>query len=62
MDLLKLFIIFFLGFLIGLYFAPTYEICYSSKVNCDILLNKRTGQTWFNINGYWEKTTKDIAK
>lgn len=62
MNLLKLFIVFFLGLLIGICFAPMYEICHSSKANCDILLNKRTGQTWFNINGYWEKTTKDVIK
>lgn len=51
-----------LGFWSGNYKADNYEILYSKKVNCDILLNKRTGETWFNLNGFWEKLSKDIVK
>lgn len=41
---------------------PRYKIYTSTKVNCDILLNTQTGQTWFNCNGYWEKVSKDLIK
>lgn len=43
-------------------YSKPYELCYSKKVNCDILLNKKTGETWFNSAGYWEKCSKDIVK
>lgn len=52
-----IFIIICLGFSI-----PRYKIYPSSKVNCDILLNTQTGQTWFNCNGYWEKVSKNLTK
>lgn len=38
-----------------------YLIYHSNKTNCDILLNTRTGDTWFNHEGWWKKLSKDIA-
>jgi hypothetical protein len=50
-----------IGFIFGCNYRP-YEIVKSNKVQCDILLNKYTGQTWFNSAGYWERITKDFVK
>lgn len=41
---------------------PKYVIYPSHKTNCDILLNTHNGDTWFNCDGYWQKSSKDIAK
>lgn len=41
---------------------PKYVIYSSHKTNCDILLNTHNGDTWFNCDGYWQKSSKDIAK
>lgn len=40
--------------------TPKYTILQSHKANCDILLNTHTGQTWFNCEGYWQKSSKDF--
>ena len=58
---IALVIVFILGFLLGCNYKP-YEIVKSNKIQCDILLNKYTGQTWFNAAGYWERVTKDLIK
>ena len=42
--------------------CPKYIIYPSHKANCDILLNTHSGDTWFNCEGYWQKSSKDIAK
>lgn len=39
-----------------------YKIYPSKKANCDILLNIKNGDTWFNCSGYWEKSSKDIEQ
>ena len=49
-----------LGFLCVNNLTDNYTIFYSKKANCEILLNKNTGDTWFNSNGFWEKLSKDI--
>lgn len=41
---------------------PKYVIYPSHKANCDILLNTHNGDTWFNCDGYWQKSSKNIAK
>lgn len=55
-----------ISLIIGLIFGNLshndYVIIPSNKIKCDILLNKSTGETWFNQNGYWEKVSKDFLK
>ena len=46
----------------SLIFSQPYEIKFSNKANCDILLNKRSGVTWYNKSGFWEKSTTNIEK
>ena len=65
-ETLKLFI-YFIVFLIFLsviiyLITPKYTIFSSNKANCDILLNTHTGQTWFNCDGYWQKSSKDFTR
>ena len=54
------FFIVILGVIIYLV-TPKYTIFSSNKANCDILLNTRNGQTWFNCDGYWQKSSKDFT-
>lgn len=42
--------------------VEVYKIYPSKKVNCDILLNTHTGDTWYNCAGFWEKSSKNIEK
>ncbi len=59
----KIILIFLFGFLFGFMVNDnSYIISHSQKVNCDILLNTKTGDTWYNNNGFWEKSSKDIIE
>lgn len=51
-----------IGLFLGAQTKDEYIIIPSNKIQCDILLNKSNGDTWFNQNGYWEKVSKDIVK
>jgi len=55
------FIFLIIGLFLGSQTKDEYIIISSNKTQCDILLNKSNGDTWFNQNGYWEKVSKDIV-
>lgn len=56
------FIFLIIGLVLGTLSHDDFVIVPSNKTKCDILLNKNTGETWFNNNGYWEKVSKDVLK